>query len=175
MSEELAGWLIRVEAERESQVNDLLTSAEEKIECILAMADRPDPQASEVRVAVGWDGLAETERNFLREAAAAVQAVIPGAELWLFGSRSWGGAEPTSDYDVLLVMPDGTPTEMRSSAMGGIWLAAQRRGKTVDHKHVGRSLFDDPSQSDQDVLLYYEVHATGFCIPFQAEPGGLGE
>ena len=131
------------------------------------MADRPDPQASEVRVAVGWDGLAETERNFLREAAAAVQAVIPGAELWLFGSRSWGGAEPTSDYDVLLVMPDGTPTEMRSSAMGGIWLAAQRRGKTVDHKHVGRSLFVTRRRATRMSCCITRCTPLGSASPFK--------
>ena len=30
-------------------------------------------------------------------------------EVWLFGSRAENRARPTSDYDLLVVMPDGTP------------------------------------------------------------------
>src|SRR5262249_18980034 len=30
-------------------------------------------------------------------------------EIWLFGSRAEGRARPDSDYDLLLVMPDGSP------------------------------------------------------------------
>lgn len=30
-------------------------------------------------------------------------------EVWLFGSRAEGRAHPDSDYDLLVVLPDGTP------------------------------------------------------------------
>lgn len=30
-------------------------------------------------------------------------------EVWLFGSRAEGRARPDSDYDLLVVLPDGTP------------------------------------------------------------------
>jgi predicted nucleotidyltransferase len=30
-------------------------------------------------------------------------------EIWLFGSRAEGRAGPDSDYDLLVVMPDGSP------------------------------------------------------------------
>jgi predicted nucleotidyltransferase len=30
-------------------------------------------------------------------------------EIWLFGSRAEGRARPDSDYDLLVVMPDGSP------------------------------------------------------------------
>ncbi|HWO24335.1 MAG TPA: nucleotidyltransferase domain-containing protein [Kofleriaceae bacterium] len=30
-------------------------------------------------------------------------------QIWLFGSRAEGRARETSDYDLLVVMPDGTP------------------------------------------------------------------
>ncbi len=30
-------------------------------------------------------------------------------EVWLFGSRAEGRARPDSDYDLLAVLPDGTP------------------------------------------------------------------
>jgi predicted nucleotidyltransferase len=37
-----------------------------------------------------------------------VEAMHP-LEVWLFGSRAENRAMPTSDYDLLVVMPDGTP------------------------------------------------------------------
>jgi uncharacterized protein len=38
-----------------------------------------------------------------------VVAVMNPLEVWLFGSRAENRARPTSDYDLLVVMPDGTP------------------------------------------------------------------
>lgn len=38
-----------------------------------------------------------------------VVEVMDPLEVWLFGSRAEGRARPTSDYDLLVVMPDGTP------------------------------------------------------------------
>ncbi len=32
-------------------------------------------------------------------------------EVWLFGSRAEGRARPDSDYDLLVVLPDGTPED----------------------------------------------------------------
>src|ERR1043165_6586667 len=37
-----------------------------------------------------------------------VEAMHP-LEVWLFGSRAENRARPTSDYDLLVVIPDGTP------------------------------------------------------------------
>lgn len=38
-----------------------------------------------------------------------VVEVMNPLEVWLFGSRAESRARPTSDYDLLVVMPDGTP------------------------------------------------------------------
>ncbi len=35
--------------------------------------------------------------------------VMKPVEVWLFGSRAEQRARATSDYDLLVVMPDGTP------------------------------------------------------------------
>lgn len=35
--------------------------------------------------------------------------VMRPVEIWLFGSRAEGRARSSSDYDLLVVMPDGTP------------------------------------------------------------------
>jgi uncharacterized protein len=37
-----------------------------------------------------------------------VVEVMNPLEVWLFGSRAEGRARPSSDYDLLVVMPDGT-------------------------------------------------------------------
>jgi predicted nucleotidyltransferase len=38
-----------------------------------------------------------------------IVARLSPEEVWLFGSRAEGRARPDSDYDLLVVMPDGTP------------------------------------------------------------------
>lgn len=38
-----------------------------------------------------------------------VVEVMHPLQVWLFGSRAEDRARPTSDYDLLVVMPDGTP------------------------------------------------------------------
>jgi len=38
-----------------------------------------------------------------------VVEVMNPLEVWLFGSRAENRARPTSDYDLLVVMPDSTP------------------------------------------------------------------
>ncbi|TMQ03592.1 MAG: nucleotidyltransferase domain-containing protein [Deltaproteobacteria bacterium] len=38
-----------------------------------------------------------------------VVEVMRPLEIWLFGSRAENRARPTSDYDLLVVMPDETP------------------------------------------------------------------
>jgi predicted nucleotidyltransferase len=46
--------------------------------------------------------------------------VMHPLQVWLFGSRAEGRARPTSGYDLLVVMPDGTPEpELDPSARGG--------------------------------------------------------
>lgn len=38
-----------------------------------------------------------------------VVACLGPEEVWLFGSRAHGTARPDSDFDLLAVLPDGTP------------------------------------------------------------------
>jgi predicted nucleotidyltransferase len=47
--------------------------------------------------------------------------VMRPLEIWLFGSRAEARARETSDYDLLVVMPDGTPdAELDPSARGAL-------------------------------------------------------
>ncbi len=65
----------------------------------------PEMEASPSRL----DGL----RGPIRQ---AIRAVEPGADIFLYGSRARGDAEPDSDWD-LLILVDGLITSARKSAI----------------------------------------------------------
>lgn len=46
--------------------------------------------------------LAEAQRRVVRD---IVERIIPGAQLWVFGSRATGRARPYSDLDLLVTSP----------------------------------------------------------------------
>lgn len=56
------------------------------------------------------------------EIAAAIQRVIPGSEVRLFGSRARGTAHPDSDIDLLITAPDDWLREHhRFQVLGDLW------------------------------------------------------
>jgi predicted nucleotidyltransferase len=59
------------------------------------------------------------DEPLLRTIAAEIQAVIPGAEVRLFGSRARGTERPDSDLDLLVTVPDE-------------WLASHSRLEETD-------------------------------------------
>lgn len=69
-----------------------------------------------------------------------VDALDP-IEIWLFGSRAEGRARPTSDYDLLVVLPDGVPEEA-FDVMNAYWLT-DRAGVTADIIPLTMSEFND--------------------------------
>jgi predicted nucleotidyltransferase len=69
-----------------------------------------------------------------------VEAMNP-LEVWLFGSRAEHRARPTSDYDLLVVMPDGTPdTELDPMQA---WRLGWEVRVTADIIPCTRSEFDE--------------------------------
>ena len=50
-----------------------------------------------------------TDKSLLAECKRGIQAVVPNAEVVLFGSRARSDAQPDSDYD-LLILVDQEPT-----------------------------------------------------------------
>jgi predicted nucleotidyltransferase len=69
-----------------------------------------------------------------------VEAMNP-LEVWLFGSRAENRARPTSDYDLIVVMPDGTP-EPELDPVRAWWLGWEAR-VTADIVPCTRSEFDE--------------------------------
>jgi len=84
-----------------------------------------------------------------REAAEApldrlvrrIVEVMNPLEIWLFGSRAEGRARPSSDYDLLVVMPDGT-SESDLDPVRAWWLGWEAR-VTADIIPCTRSEFDE--------------------------------
>jgi predicted nucleotidyltransferase len=69
-----------------------------------------------------------------------VKAMQP-LEVWLFGSRAEDRARPTSDYDLLVVMPDGTP-ELELDPVRA-WRLGWEAQVTADIVPCTRSEFDE--------------------------------
>jgi len=60
--------------------------------------------------------------------------------IYLFGSTARGDANADSDYDLMVVVPDGTPRELRDSGLA--YRAIWRLGAAADILIWSRSEFD---------------------------------
>jgi hypothetical protein len=91
----------------------------------------PTPRRTDAQPAADAEQVRGAGRPFRPEEAAVrflsdtiVMACTPHA-VWLFGSRARGNARPDSDVDLLVVVPDGQPTDIdrqlvRATAPGGV-------------------------------------------------------
>jgi len=70
--------------------------------------------------------------------------VMRPLEIWLFGSRAEGRARTTRDYDLLVVMPDGTP-ELELDPVRA-WQLGWDVKVTADIIPCTRSEFDEEKQ-----------------------------
>ncbi len=68
-----------------------------------------------------------------------VQAYAP-ERIYLFGSNARGDAEPDSDYDLMLIVPDNAPPERRRSRMA--YEVLRGTGRAADVLVWTRTSFD---------------------------------
>jgi predicted nucleotidyltransferase len=61
--------------------------------------------------------------------------------IWLFGSRAEGRARPDSDYDLLVIVPDGTPAADLDAV--GAYELTRGMGLPVDVVPCPRSIFEE--------------------------------
>ncbi len=89
-----------------------------------------------------------------------VQAYSPVC-IYLFGSKARGDADPDSDYDFLVVLPDDAPQHLRSSMVGHAAVGAVGVAKDIlvctdtyfrSHLHLKASL---PATVTKEGLLLY--------------------
>ena len=72
----------------------------------------------------------ETPPAELGELLRRILALCPLADVWLFGSRARGDYEPASDWDLLVVVPDGAPDSLQDPSAA--WRLQQGSGVHAD-------------------------------------------
>jgi uncharacterized protein len=76
-------------------------------------------------------------------------------EIWLFGSRARGEARPDSDWDLLVVVPDGTPASELDPLVG--WKLRKELRIPADVIPTPASSFDE-YRSVVNTLEYEAAH-----------------
>ena len=76
----------------------------------------------------------------LRPVLARIIEILHPEQIWLFGSRAEGRARPDSDYDLLVVVPDGSP--MADLDPAGAYEVTRGQGLPIDLVPCPRSVFE---------------------------------
>jgi len=77
----------------------------------------------------------------LAEVVRRLQELYHPEQIYLFGSTARGESGPDSDYDLMVVVPDGTPLSLRDS--GRAYKAIWRLGVATDVLVWTHSNFED--------------------------------
>jgi predicted nucleotidyltransferase len=85
--------------------------------------------------------ISPTELERLRPVLERIVAQLGPEEIRLFGSRAENRARPNSDYDLLAVLPDGTPEAELDPVRA--WLIVRGLGVPVDIVPCTRSEFEE--------------------------------
>jgi predicted nucleotidyltransferase len=85
--------------------------------------------------------LPANELERLRPVLERLVESLGAEEIWLFGSRAEMRARPDSDYDLLAVLPDGTPEEQLDPVRA--WSLVRGLGVPVDVVPCTRSEFEE--------------------------------
>lgn len=159
--DESAVTLIRFVWEREGQgrpdldVAALLAACCNTVEYLGRLAASAPParwQPRPIPEPVGWNGLSADERSFLTDALLAARQWVPVVRLVLFGSRAAGIANPTSDFDVLFIFPDGTSDELQGQANGEVNGLARQRGIELDAQKATAADWQHPAEVSRPLV-----------------------
>jgi hypothetical protein len=71
-----------------------------------------------------------------------------------------------SDYDLLVILPDGTEQNVRSAIMGSLHDLAQQLGVKLDREYISLSTWQNPGSADPD--LVGQAKTFGIEIPDHA-------
>lgn len=114
---------------------------------------------------ITWDQLTAVEQAFMQQMLAIAKFYGgPGTRVYLHGSRAKGRANAGSDYDILAIFPDETPTTWPWQAMGYMTKVANSQSVEVSPYWFYQSVWDDPSTAD-DPTLVEQVKRYGIEVP----------
>jgi predicted nucleotidyltransferase len=85
--------------------------------------------------------LSAVDLERLRPVLERIVTRLRPEEIWLFGSRAEDRARPNSDFDLLAVLPDGTPEEELDPVKA--WSIVRGLGVPVDVVPCTRSEFEE--------------------------------
>lgn len=94
------------------------------------------------------------------ELLARVEAQYHPEQVWLFGSRARGEAEPWSDWDLFVIVPDDTPEEQ----LDLLFLWRLKKGSGVPADVIACRATDFRNARDTVNTLSYVVAQEGVLV-----------
>lgn len=84
--------------------------------------------------------------DLLHRCKAAVRAVVPDAQVILYGSRARGDAEDDSDYDILVVVNGPVNMALEDRIRASVYPLELETGAMITVIAFGREEWDSPLQ-----------------------------
>lgn len=120
-----------------------------RLEALANCAPPPGWSPPPIPPSIGWAALSTADQQILTLARQCVQKPCSQAKIVLFGSRANGTAKPESDYDLLVILPDGTEQSGRSAVYGNLHSLAQQLRIEIDRHVVWQSTWENPGPGDR--------------------------
>lgn len=84
------------------------------------------------------------DKDILREIRQAIQRLVPGAMVYLYGSGARGTRDPDSDLDLLILTETGLSQDREKAIADAIYELELARGVVVSAIHYDRAEWDAP-------------------------------
>ena len=157
--------------EEERAELDTWYAAQDAAEARDLAAARSEPVDLTQRIQAALEQIAETTRHMqqtprldlspIKRLLALIEERCRPAAVWLFGSRAKGTADPESDWDLLVILPDSVPFEKQDDVVDAVRL---RSLSQVNADILTCSESDFKSATSIPNTLAYEVARTGIPL-----------
>lgn len=84
------------------------------------------------------------DKRLLMACKAAVQSIVPDADLILYGSRARGDAQEDSDYDLLVLVDRQTDVELEKAIVDRLFPLELQTGRVLTMLVYNRAQWNSP-------------------------------